>query len=455
MKLKTRIQTFSTVFLLLLIVIVNTSIYLMFYKLSTNRELEQLALHTNAIEEALQKSEAAGVPSADLLAAYVPSDGMVRIITADEHYVHQYTKKSSYTTLDGSFSQTEKRYLDHHTDIAATAVISRPVIWENGKVVTLQVSKFLTTLQADMRLLLYVLLLASLFVILPSTIASGALSNFLLRPIKELIATMRENTETHEWKKIVMDEKRPKDELYEMEVTFNELIETLAKTFQKQEEFVSDASHELKTPLAIIKGYIQLMERRGTDHPELLEEAVTAIHGETDRMQLLIEQMLLLAKNEPNVKREQIDFTNVCEQVRKSFQGVTERTIHADVEPISVLANEEGLQQVLYILIDNALKYSEKDINVALTYRDGDAVLSVKDEGEGISEEDQKRIFDRFYRVDKARSRESGGTGLGLAIAKTITEAHGGTLTVSSAVGKGTTFQAVFPYATRGGEGDA
>lgn len=448
MKLKTRIQTFSTIFLLLLIIIVNTTIYVMFYQLSTNRELEQLSLQTNALEEALQKSKAVGVDPADLLAAYVPSDGMVRVITAEGKIEHQFTKKASYTELTASFTRTEQRYLDRSTDITTAAIITKPIIWENGEVVTLQVSKFLFTLQADMRLLLYVLLLATLFVILPTAFASGAMANFLLRPIKEMIITMRENTTANKWKKIPIDKKRAKDELYEMEVTFNELIETLSESFAKQEEFVSDASHELKTPIAIMKGYVQLVERRGTEHPEIIEEAMHAIHGETERMQLLVEQMLMLAKNETEVNREKVDFTEICKEVKQSFQGVTKQEIQMDVTPTFVQANEEQLQQVLYILIDNALKFSEGKIRVTLSLQDGNAVLSVADEGKGISEADQKRIFDRFYRVDKARSRELGGTGLGLAIAKSIVEAHDGTISVFSELGVGTTFQVTIPKAT-------
>lgn len=448
MKLKTRIQLFSSLFLLLLILIVNTTIYFMFYQISTKRELEQLVLHTDAIEEALQKREQAGVAEVDLLSAYVPSDGMIRIIGPDGKYLHQLTKRTAYTELHSRYVQAEQRYMDTHLQEASAAVVLRPIIWTNGEVVTLQVSKFLTTLQADMRLLLYVLLIASLFVLLPTFIASGVLANFLLRPIKELIETMRENTKAREWKKIPINEKRPKDELYEMEQTFNELIETLAQTFLKQEVFVSDASHELKTPLAIIKGYIQLIERRGTDHLELTSEAIAAIHAETERMQRLVEQMLMLAKNEPDFERMQVNFTAICERVRRSFQGVTDRRIHTSLEPATLQANEEQLQQLLYILLDNALKYSEGDIYLTLAIDDGTAVLTVADEGEGISEADLERIFDRFYRVDKARSRESGGTGLGLAIAKAIVEAHGGTITVSSILGEGTSLQVFIPNAT-------
>lgn len=220
------------------------------------------------------------------------------------------------------------------------------------------------------------------------------------------------------------------------------MIAHLKENFEKQEVFVSDASHELKTPISIIKSYAELMKRRGKSHPEVYEESVEAIDTEADRMQQLVNQLLDLAKNKQSVPSAALDVVKLAKKVVQTFQAAYERDIyfHSDSDSIIVKGNEEQLEQVIYILLSNALQYSDKEIKIQLSVEKDIVNLHVIDQGPGIPVEDQKRIFDRFYRVDQARTRRSGGTGLGLAIAKAIADAHKGTLKVNSEVGKGTTF---------------
>ncbi|MYL60591.1 sensor histidine kinase, partial [Virgibacillus halodenitrificans] len=242
-------------------------------------------------------------------------------------------------------------------------------------------------------------------------------------------------------------ENRSKDELYEMEQTFNDMIDHLKENFDKQEVFVSDASHELKTPISIVKSYAQLLERRGKDNPELWKESIDAIDSEVDRMQRLVEQMLLLAKNKSEVNYEQVELAALTSSVIQTFQGAYDRDIQfsQDGEASTVYGNVDQLKQVIYILIDNAIKYSDSTIHVKVCEKEENILLQVEDFGQGISEKDQKRVFDRFYRIDKARSRETGGTGLGLPIAKAIITAHRGNLTVDSILGRGTVFTIQLP----------
>src|SRR5699024_5476731 len=140
-----------------------------------------------------------------------------------------------------------------------------------------------------MQTLLYILLGASIIMLIPSIVASSLLTRFILRPIQQLIEAMRESEKKIGWQKIKLSD-RSKDELYEMGKTYNKMMNTLQKSYEKQEMFVSDASHELKTPLAIIQSYAQLMKRHGKD-PEITEEAIEAIASESVRMQQLVEQM--------------------------------------------------------------------------------------------------------------------------------------------------------------------
>lgn len=445
MKLKTKIQFFSSLFVLLLIVLVNTAIYFLFYKVSANSELEQLNGQADMIVEAL--NESGDISEEELLKAFLPSEGMIRVIGKDStSVIPVLTKKDEYLQLESVYTTSEFKTINTEVAKENVAVVSKPVIWENGDVVTLQVSQHLIALEENMRILFYVLLVASVVMLLPIFMGANVLSRFILKPIKTLTGAMKENTVYGEWKKIT-DLNQSRDELYEMESTFNDMIDYLEENFRKQEVFVSDASHELKTPISIVKSYAQLLSRRGRDNPELVKESVEAIESEADRMQKLVEQMLSLAKNEVHDTIEPVDFSALCLETVHRFSGTTQRTFHLDVEEgLIVSGNKDHLEQVLYILIDNALKYSEQSIAISLKKGEAAIRFKVTDYGVGIPEAEQARIFDRFYRVDKARSRETGGSGLGLPIAKAITDAHGGHLFVRSEVNASTTFTLELPW---------
>src|SRR5699024_589354 len=183
-----------------------------------------------------------------------------------------------------------------------------------------------------------------------------------------------------------------------MEETFNQMIDHLEENFQKQERFVSDASHELRTPISIIKSYAQLLERRGKDHPQLFSVAIEAIDSETERMQKLMDQMLLLAKSKAEIHFEKLDFVRLCEESVKHLQDAYKREmiIQSEADCLYVHGNQDQLRQIIDILVNNALKYSDQEIELNLYTRDGYVVFQVKDYGPGISKEDQERIFDRF-----------------------------------------------------------
>lgn len=445
MKLRTKIQLFSSLFMLVLILLVNTSIYYLFYNITADSELEQLAAQTNTIVETLNSNPE--IQTSDLLDAYLPTDGMIRVIGEDGSLMIPELKKPTISSdLPREFSVNEMQTIMSQGNAANVAVISKPIIWNNGDVVTLQVSNHLLALEETMTTLFYVLVVASIIMLVPSIIAGIVLSRFLLSPIKALIQTMKENTRHANWKKIDAGN-RSRDELYEMEKTFNEMIDYLKDNFEKQEVFVSDASHELKTPISIVKSYAQLLGRRGKENLELFNESVEAIDSEADRMQKLVEQMLSLAKNKTEAEMQQVDMAMLCEETIATFKGAYEREIIFEkrIPTLLVNGNPNQLEQVVYILIDNALKYSNDEIKVVISERNDEAIFNVTDYGHGISEKERERIFDRFYRIDKARSRDTGGTGLGLAIAKSIADAHNGRLFVTSNVGEGSTFTLTLP----------
>lgn len=449
MKLKTKIQLFSSLFMLVLLIIVNTAIYFLFYKVSADTELEQLYTQTNTIVETIRENPE--IPQSQLLKAFVPENGIIRIVGSNnKELVPTMTKDLAFTELPYEFVNHETRKIERNEEGQIIVVVTKPVIWDDGSVAMLQVANYLIDLEEMMNTLLYVLVAASLIVLLPTVVAGNLLSKFILQPIQQLIDAMKVNMKEENWQTIDVQNKS-KDELYEMEKTFNELISHLKESFIRQEQFVSDASHELKTPISIIKSYAELLKRRGKTHPELMGESLEAIESESERMQLLVNQLLDLAKNQQTFPYEPVDIVPIAEKVFQVFENAYNRKFHINIEDSSLVVegNKDQIEQVIYILVSNAIAYSEKEITIH-AFRKGDiAYIEVIDRGEGISADDQERIFDRFYRVDKARARSTGGTGLGLAIAKEIAKAHGGDLTVDSELGKGSTFSFALPLTNK------
>lgn len=443
MKLRTKIQIFTSFFMFLFILMINASIYYLFYQNSVETELTELTEQTNTIIATVNENP--DIPPGELIKAFLPADGIIRVYPeSGDPLVH--SKSADYFDLPGGYGTSEVREVITFEG-NRYATVSKPIIWNDGDIVTLQVYKELVALTANMKNLFYVLTIASIIIIIPIIIAGNLLARFLLQPITSLISTMKENMKYGKWKKIELTN-RSHDELYEMEKTFNDMIDSLKDNYEMQEIFVSDASHELKTPISIIKSYTQLLERRGKDNPELWKESLDAIGSEADRMQKLVEQLLALAKNKEVQHSENVNITELMEKTIEVFTGAYDRNIelHENRKPIHILGNQDQLRQVFYILIDNALKYSDHNVIIAMVPHDNQIAISVKDFGQGIPKEERERIFERFYRMDKARSRNTGGTGLGLAIAKSIIRSHGGTITVDSSPGEGSTFQVMLPF---------
>ncbi len=226
---------------------------------------------------------------------------------------------------------------------------------------------------------------------------------------------------------------------------------------QVRQEFVANVSHELKTPLSCIRAYAETLRGGAIDDANVNRQFLAQIEDQSERLNDLIMDMIRLTRIESGQQGFDITSVPLADVVDKSIQShiatATERhvQIHCDPElpDINVRADEEGLQQILDNLIDNAVKYSLKDGNVTVSWQatGNEAVISVQDDGIGIRPEDQKRVFERFYRVDKARSRELGSTGLGLSIAKHMARAFGGGVSFESEYGRGSTFRVRLPLA--------
>ena len=282
--------------------------------------------------------------------------------------------------------------------------------------------------------------------------ASGyVVSKRILKPISDMTKTAHniaiENMDSR------IETPPVEDELTELAKTFNSMLDRLQAGIAQQQRFVSDASHELRTPATVIRGYSDLLARWGARDPEILKEGIEAINAESENMQQLIEQLLFLARADQRrqpLKMQMLELSKLVGDVVTSLEVVTH---HHTLELVkndsgTIFADKVTIRQMLRIFIDNAIKYTPKGGRI--TVRSERAVdkikLSVSDTGIGIAPENQKKVFDRFFRVDTSHSkREISGTGLGLSIASWIAEQHNITIDLESELGKGTTITVSIP----------
>jgi len=244
------------------------------------------------------------------------------------------------------------------------------------------------------------------------------------------------------------------DELQRLSDTLNEMLERIEKAFRRITEFTADASHELRTPISLIRTEAEIALRRSRGQEEY-REALRHILLEAERTTTLVEELLSLARADSgreNLRLVQVSLSALISEVAKEWQPLIQArnlrfTTVLENRELPVLADQVAIQRLLAILLDNAVKYTPAPGSIALRVEshEPNVLISIGDSGIGIAEEHQEKIFERFYRVDKARSREFGGTGIGLAIAKWIVQQHHGTITVESSLGHGATFRVRIP----------
>lgn len=240
-------------------------------------------------------------------------------------------------------------------------------------------------------------------------------------------------------------------EVKELAQTFNMMLSRLSDAWEQQRQFVSNVSHELRTPLTVVLGYLQSLLRRGTNFNDYQREALLTAASEAERTVRLLQDLLDLARADSGYMHfhlESVVLNNLVTEVAGMAEKFSNRLITvAATADVEAMVDVERLKQVLINLIDNAVRYSapEQPIVLRLECVDRQAIIQVCDRGIGIELQDQSRIFERFYRVDEARSSSTGGYGLGLAIVKTLVEGMGGSITVRAKPGEGSTFAISLP----------
>ncbi|WP_428911245.1 ATP-binding protein [Niallia sp. Krafla_26] len=442
MKLRNKINFYTSFLFIGLFIISSISIYFVFSHLLIDREITESRAEAEKIVEGFNQSQGT-IDANTLLRAYLPVDGMIQIISPDEKALSTITSPSEKNLSSKAVQffineKVEKIKFEGQS----YSFVSAPVILADGKVANLQVVKSIQRSMDDLSILRIVLIIVTFIVMIPVVISSRLLSRVIMKPITSLIQTMTDIRKSGHFKQIELNHDS-KDELHEMGETFNHMMELLEMNFEKQEQFVSNASHELRTPLTIIESYSSLLKRRGLKEPKLFTESVEAIHSESIRMRDMIEQLLLLAKHEEswNIQLEKIDLGSLVKQTIKVFENAYHREITFQLfdEKVETMADEPKLKQLLFIILDNARKYSDDVITVEVGNKNDKPFVRIIDRGIGISKQELPKVFDRFYRVDKARSRKIGGSGLGLSLAKEIADAMDADLGMESIEGVGTT----------------
>jgi two-component system heavy metal sensor histidine kinase CusS len=338
-------------------------------------------------------------------------------------------------------------------DLGRHRLLSAQLAGEGGPFAVVLLAP-LEEVDQELRLLLGTLLLAVSAALLVSGGGSYLMARAALAPMERLWRSTEEITAAR------LDRRLPianaHDELGRLTQTINAMIARLERSFLEIRRFTADASHELRTPLTIIRTAAEVALDKHLS-PEEHRDLLGGILEECERLTRLIDQLLALAREDAGsgvAAFQPIDLSSLIQQVVEDMRPLAEARglallIAVNGRP-SIAGDESRLRQVFYNLLDNAIKYTPEGgaIGVRAQWTDLNAVVTVRDTGIGIPPEHLPHVFDRFYRVDKARSREQGGAGLGLSIAQGIVAAHGGKIELVSAPGQGTTCTVTFPPAS-------
>lgn len=355
-------------------------------------------------------------------------------------------------------------------------IYSTPLLVNAMKVGAVQVIQSVATANTALDQVNRYLVLGTAVSLVLAAIVGAFLARRALAPIDTITSTASAITRTRDLGKRIQIADNA-SEVGHLAGTFNDMLDQIQQLFQMQERLIGDVSHELRTPLTTVQGNIELLQRMAMAPPPdasartrevtaLLNETLTEVQAETERMSTMISDLLLLAQADSGALQLQmapvemdtllLDVYRQARRLAEHYKGPGELEVRLGSEDQALVRGDrDKLRQVLLNLAENAVKYTPAGgaVTLGLEHSGGWVKLAVSDTGIGISDEQQQHIFERFYRTDKARSRELGGSGLGLSIAQSITQAHGGKITVESKLGEGSTFVLWLPE-LRNGNGE-
>ncbi|WP_332237094.1 sensor histidine kinase [Sporolactobacillus sp. KGMB 08714] len=302
-----------------------------------------------------------------------------------------------------------------------------------------------------------VLIFCTALGILFGSLAIYQISRKLSRPLTDVTLFINRLTRTKDLEQRVPLPAHPR-EVRDLAVSFNHLMAQLERQIEREKRFVSDASHELRTPLAAIRGHVELIQRHGTDHPEVIRQSIHFVDHESKRMQRLIDQLLMIARLDRKAKALfPVDLSIIAGNVIADYASEVEQTLTADIaDNVCAPANEDYVHQIIVSLLGNARKYTPAGgwIKIIVNSDRNYSYIRVQNSGSRIPDEEKEKIFNRFYRLDKSRSSEQGGTGLGLAIVRQLVEIENGRIWVQDMNLPGSEFVVRFGKWPDGGAGE-
>lgn len=345
-------------------------------------------------------------------------------------------------------------------------IITYPVVENNHVTKIVQIASSLEEVEDALNTLFITLIITVPLALMVASLGGQFLARKALKPVDDITLTARMITSQNLNQRIIPP--KVKDEISRLIETFNEMISRLDQSFRQIKQFSSDASHELKTPLTILKGEVEVMLRKERTQQEY-QQTLKSNLEEINRMSQIVEDLLLLSRADTGqieLNKGDINLTETLREVVGQM-GMLAKSKRLDLSAsnnhhdIHIFGDALRIRELLMNLIDNGIKYTEEGGSVHIRLeeelppalrqtpdwpeRERSVKIIVSDTGIGISEEDREKIFDRFFRLDKARSREQGGSGLGLSICKWIVEAHRGDIEVESELGKGSSFIVKLP----------
>lgn len=443
MKFRTQIMLVSSIWLICILIVVNIAVYALFLKVAARNETDALQLRGESIIEEIGVEALLRPNNERLLRKYLIDHAMIRTVTPASRIVNLMYNDPRLSVIT-PLCDAEITVAHDKADGESIHIVRLPMHDEREDRLAgcIELAVVTPGLQRNLQALVTIMLFSTVVAALLSMLGGASLAGMLLKPINRIIGTMEEIESSFQFARIPLPSGDAKDEPYKMAATFNRMMDRIENGFHQQQQFVSDASHELKTTLTIIEGYAGMLRRWGFRNEQVAREAIDSIFEEAQRMKTMTQQLLDLAAAEKKEHPpfERTDLAALGAQTAKVVERLVKRTIRVNAEdgPAYVTADPLKLKQVLHILLDNALKYSTEGIEMDIAKEGEWGVIRVRDSGIGIPKEQLPRVFERFYRVDPSRQRKTGGTGLGLSIARSIVLQHGGSIDIASEEGRGT-----------------
>lgn len=376
---------------------------------------------------------------------------IIRVYNSSEELLYETNE------VDIAFTPKETLQIDSVEEgpngEALSAVTPVYSFLNNDRIGYVQVINTLSSYHQLFRSVLGAIMLTGVIALLFSGVIGYIIAISFLQPIRRLTEAMHIIEKDPESSERI-DVGDGNDELTELANAYNAMLDRMQRNIEQQKQFVEDVSHELRTPVAVVEGHMKLLNRWGKDDPVVLDESLSASLQEIERMKSLVQEMLDLSRAEQVEVHYKNERTSVRELINQTYNNF--KLVHPDF--VFILDDDlekesyvnmyrNHLEQILIILLDNAVKYSTDRHVVHMSVSDnGPSIqIAIQDFGEGMTSEDTEKIFHRFYRVDKARSRHKGGNGLGLSIAKQLIEGYNGKIWAESVLEQGSIFRIELP----------